>query len=195
MNWFDWLLISILGVSTFLSFRRGFSREVIGLVSVVAALLAGIWFYGTAGSILLPYMSSRGLANFLGFLLVFGGVILAGGLVSFFVGRFLKITGLSIPDRLLGAVFGLLRGIVIAVALVMGAMAFSPDGHPPAAVVGSQVAPYVVDTARVLTALAPFELKEGFRKTYEAVREAWDHAVDKGVGKFPGEKKKDERKI
>jgi membrane protein required for colicin V production len=195
MNWFDWLLLAILGTSVFLSFRKGFSREVIGLVSVVAALIAGTWFYGTAGAFLLPYMSSRGLANLLGFLLVFSGVILAGAVVSFFVGRFLKITGLSIPDRLLGAVFGLLRGVVIAVALVMGIMAFAPADRPPASVVNSRVAPYVVDTARVVSAIAPYELKEGFRKTYALVRQAWDHAVEKGVGQFPGDKKKDERKI
>jgi hypothetical protein len=62
-------------------------------------------------------------------------------------------------------------------------------------VVNSRVAPYVVDTAKVVAALAPYELKEGFRRTYAQVREAWDHAVEKGVGRFPGEKIKDERKI
>jgi membrane protein required for colicin V production len=195
MNWLDILLIAILAGSTLLSFRKGFSREVIGLVSVIAALLVGIWFYGLAGSLLTPYLSSRGLANFAGFLLVFGGVMLAGAAVSAITGRFLKVTGLSIPDRLLGAAFGLARGLIVAIALVMGAMAFSVGDRPPAAVVNSRVAPYVVDTARVVTALAPLELKEGFRRTYAQVKNVWERAVDDGIRKLPREKTNNERKI
>jgi len=195
MNWFDLLLLAILVISMFVSFRKGLSREVIGLVSTFAALLLGIWFYGTMGSFLLPYMSSRGLANFLGFLLVFGGVMLLGAAISAVTSRFLKITGLSILDRLGGAVFGLVRGLVVAVALVMGAMAFSPESHPPSAVVHSHVAPYVVDAAKVVTALAPHELKEGFSKSYAQVKDVWAHAIEKSIRKMPEDRKNNERKI
>ncbi len=76
MNWLDVVLLLILAGSMFTSFRKGLSREIIGLVSVVLALLLGIWFYGTAGAFLLPYLSSRAAANFGGFLLVFCGVML-----------------------------------------------------------------------------------------------------------------------
>ena len=135
MNWLDIVLLLVLLVSVVTSFRKGFSREVIGLVAVVLALLLGIWFYGTAGSFLSHYVSSRALANLLGFFLVFGAVMLAGAVVSFVMGRFLKVTGLSIFDHLLGAGFGLLRGILVAVALIMGIMAFTPGDQPPASVV------------------------------------------------------------
>ncbi len=195
MNWFDVLLLLILGTSVFVSFRKGFSREVIGLVSVFAGLLLGLWFYGTAGSFLLPYVSSRGLANFTGFLLVFGGVMVAGGIVSAVTGRFLKATGLSIPDRLLGGLFGLVRGLVVAVALVMAAMAFSADEKAPSAVLNSRVAPYVVDAARVVTALAPHELKTGFQKTYAQVKGVWGRALEDGIRKLPEGKRIHERKI
>ena len=72
----------ILAVSVVTGFRKGFSREVIGLVSVVLALVLGSWFYGTAGAFLLPYLSSRSMAMFGGFFLVFLGVILLGSVVS-----------------------------------------------------------------------------------------------------------------
>ena len=71
MNWLDVVLLLILAVSVVASFRKGFSREVIGLVSVVLALLLGTWFYGTASALLQPYLSSRSVANFAGFFLVF----------------------------------------------------------------------------------------------------------------------------
>ncbi|HYW44617.1 MAG TPA: CvpA family protein [Bryobacteraceae bacterium] len=196
MNWLDAVLIVILVASVLSSYRKGFSREVIGLVSGVLALLLGIWFYGSAGSFLLPYVSSRAAANFAGFFLVFCGVLLLGGIVSFVVGRFLRVTGLSIVDHALGAGFGLLRGIVVAVALIMGIMAFSPGEGPPSSVVNSRLSPYVASAARVCAAVAPKELKDGFWKTYAELKTAWQKALDKGIRSVPGTaKEKDERKI
>jgi membrane protein required for colicin V production len=183
MNWLDVIVLAILAVSVALSFRKGLTREVVGLASVVLAILLGIWFYGTAGALLLPYLSSRALANFAGFLLVFGGVMLVGHLVSYVVGRFLKVTGLSIFDHLLGACFGALRGILIAVALIMAIMAFSQGDKPPSSVVNSRTAPYVVDAARAFAALAPHELKDGFRKTYGMVKTAWGKALEEEIPK------------
>ena len=152
---------------------------------MVLAILLGIWFYGTAGSFLAPYLSSRALANFAGFMLVFCGVLLVGHLVSYVVGRFLRVTGLSIFDHLLGACFGAVRGILISVALIMAIMAFSQGDRPPSSVVQSRTAPYVVDAAHAFAALAPRELKEGFRKTYGLVKSAWGKALKEGSGSAP----------
>src|SRR5258708_28830106 len=103
MNWLDFVLALILIASGIAGLRRGFSRQIIGLVSGVLALLLGIWFYGTVGFYLTPYASNRTMANAGGFAVVFCGVLLLGALVSFTVGRFLRVTGLSIFDHLLGA--------------------------------------------------------------------------------------------
>jgi membrane protein required for colicin V production len=196
MNWLDVVLAIILIASIAAGFRRGLTRQIIGLVSGVLALLLGIWFYGNIGYYLLPYASSRALANAGGFAVVFCGVLLLGTLVSFVVGRFLRVTGLSIVDHILGAGFGLLRGLVFAIAIIMGAMAFSRGDRPPEAIVNSRMAPYVVDAARMFAAMAPHELKEGFRKTYAQVKAAWSDALEKGIRKLPsGDKKKDERQI
>ena len=192
MNWLDIVLAIILLASVVAGFRRGLSRQIIGLVSVVLALLLGIWFYGNIGYYLLPYASSRSLANAGGFAVVFCGVLLLGVLVSFVVGRFLKVTGLSVVDHLLGAGLGVLRGLVFAIAIIMGVMAFSRGDKPPETIVNSRLAPYVVDAARMFAAMAPHELKEGFRKTYAQVKAAWSDALEKGIRKLPngGEDKK-----
>ena len=194
MNWFDVVLGLILAASIATSFRKGLSREVIKLVSVCAALLLGLWMYATVGGHLLPYLSSPAVANFAGFALVFCGVMLAGGVVSVVAGKFLKVTGLSFFDHLLGAGFGVIRGILVSVALVMGIMAFSEADRPPESVVHSRLAPYLVDAARVAAAMAPYELKEGFRKTYSRVKTAWVERVREGVRSAPdGERADNER--
>jgi membrane protein required for colicin V production len=196
MNWLDIVLLLIVAGSVFTAFRKGFSREIIGLVAVVLALVLATWFYGTAGALFESRLSSPAAAHLAGFLVVFVGVLLVGALVGAIVGKFLRITGLSILDHLLGAGFGLARGVVIAVALIMGLMAFSSSGHPPASVVQSRTAPYVIDAARLVASMAPHEMREGFRRSYTQVKSAWEKTFERGVRKLPGaEKRENERKI
>lgn len=196
MNWLDAVLGIILLASTMAGLSRGFTRQIIGLVSGVAALLFGIWFYGIPAAWFAKYLSSPTLAKAAGFAVVFCGVLILGGIVSNVVHRFLTFTGLSFFDRLLGAGFGLARGMLIAIGIVMGAMAFSRGEEPPAAVVDSRLAPYVIDAAHLVAAAAPYDLKESFRKTYAQVKSAWNDAVKKGIHNLPnGEKKKNERPI
>ena len=125
-------------------------------------------------------------------------MILLGSVVSHVVGRFLRVTGLSIVDHALGAAFGLLRGTLVAVALLMGIMAFSPGDQPPESVVNSRIAPYAVDAARFFVSMAPHELREGYRKTYAQVKAAWQNALEKGIRSAPkgeGERGGHEREI
>ncbi len=176
-NWLDALIVLTMVISILTSAQKGFSREVIGLVAAFFGLILGLWFYGTAGAWLTPYVSSAGIAHFLGFLIVFLGVIVVGGLLSWVVSRFLRTVGLSWIDRALGAAFGIARGVVISVALVMILVAFAPGSTaamPPDAVVHSHLAPYVIGASRVITQFAPYELKDEFGKRYQQVRRAWN---------------------
>ena len=186
MNWLDIVVLLIVAASIVTSFRKGLSREIIGLVSVVLALILGIWFYGTAAGWISPYLSSRAASNLCGFLLVFVGVILLGHFVSYVVGKFWRVTGLSIVDHLLGAGFGAMRGALMVMALLMAIMAFSNDDRPPAAIVHSRLAPYVAGAAQLFADVAPHELKEGFRKRYAEVKSAWGTAVEEQVHGRPG---------
>ncbi|SPF54419.1 Colicin V production protein [Candidatus Sulfopaludibacter sp. SbA4] len=196
MNWLDAVLLFILAASIVTSFRKGLTREVIGLGSVVVALILGIELYGSAGSLVASYVSTPEAANFAGFFLVFFGVLLLGAVVSYILGKFLRVTGLSFVDHALGAGFGAVRGLLIAVALIMGIMAFSPSNKAPESVVESRTAPYMVDAARAVAAVAPHELKESFRKSYAEVKTIWQQTLDKGIPSGPKtEKGNNERKI
>jgi membrane protein required for colicin V production len=196
MNWLDAVLLFILTLSLILGFRKGLSRQIVGLVSVVAAIVVGLWTYGLAGGWIAHYISSRRAANFLGFALVFIAVMLLGSLVGYVIHKFLKLTGLSFFDRVLGAGFGIVRGTLIAVALLLAIMAFSAEGKPPESVVHSRVAPYAVGAARVFAAMAPHEMREGFRRSYAEVKSKWQKTLDKELRKTPnGGKESDERRI
>src|SRR6266542_3618328 len=138
MNWLDVVLLLALAGSVVASFRSGFTREVIGLATLIAAILLATWFYAPAGHWLVPYVSSPAVAHFCGFFLVFVVVLVLGGLVGLVLARMLRLVGLSFFDRLLGAGFGVVRGALLAVVIVLAIMAFSPGPAPPRAVVRSR---------------------------------------------------------
>jgi membrane protein required for colicin V production len=173
VNWLDIVLIVVLAFSTIRSLRKGFSREIVGLAASLAALVLAMWFYGMAGTFIAPYVGSPRTANLLGFVLVIAAVLLVGSLIGWIVSRFLRTIGLSFFDRLLGAVFGFARGLLITIAVLTAVMAFGPraDNNPtPEAVVHSRIAPWVLEASRWFVAIAPMELKQSFRERYSQVK-------------------------
>ncbi len=177
MNWLDFLLVLILLFSTLSAARRGFSREVIGIGAAVIGLIGGIWFYGLAGSFLLPYVSAPQVANFIGFFLVFAGCVILGAVVSAILRRFVKTVGLSWFDRFLGALFGLVRGALVAMAVITALVAFAPAvaiDSVPASVAESRIAPHIVTGANFVIAIAPRELKDSFQTRYAQLKSFWE---------------------
>jgi membrane protein required for colicin V production len=178
LNWLDIVLLLIFCLSIASGFAKGFAKLLVGLAAAILGFLCGLWFYASAGSFLLPYVSHKGVANFLGFLLIFVGISLLGAIVGKLLSIMLKWVGLSWFDRLLGGVFGLVRGLLFAIAVVLALMAFSPK-PPPESVVRSHIAPYVIGAANACSYMAPNEVREGVRQSYEKVREAWREMLDK----------------
>jgi len=178
LNWLDLVLILIFAASVVAGLVKGFAKEAIGLAAAITGFLCALWFYGAAGSFLLPYVSHKGIANFIGFLLIFVAFLILGALTGKLLSVMLKWAGLSWLDRLLGGVFGLVRGLVAAIALVLALLAFSPT-PPPRSVVVSRVAPYVIDAAHICAYMAPREVREGVTDSYTKVKDAWAEFLEK----------------
>jgi membrane protein required for colicin V production len=185
VNWLDILLAILILWSLVTGFLKGFARMGVGFVATILALLGGLWFYGTAGSFFLPHVSSKALANCIGFFLIFCALIALGALVGRLLAWMFKWVGLSWLDRLMGAAFGAVRGLILAIVVVMALLAFS-SAPPPRSVVHSRIAPYVIDAARAVVAFAPRELKDEFHRSYEKVKKIWSEALQKGLRNLPG---------
>jgi membrane protein required for colicin V production len=173
MSGLDLFLAAILTVSTVAGFMKGFFRLGIGLVATFLAFFVASWFYAEAGEWAIPYTSSRGIANFVGFVLIFLGIMIAGAVVSRLLTHFFKWIGLSWLDRAGGGVLGLIRGALISLVIVLMITAFLP-GDPPPAILNSRIAPYVLDGAHVLSLTTSPELKQQFRQTYEKTRQNYE---------------------
>ena len=127
MTWLDWALLAVLMVSALVGLWRGLVYEVLSVMGwVLAFVLAQTWAE-PVGRLLPMQGAAEPLRLAAGFALVFIAVAFAGGLVSWLVKKMVAAVGLRPVDRLLGGVFGVLRGVVIllAIAVVMGMLPVS----------------------------------------------------------------------
>ncbi|MBN2345585.1 MAG: CvpA family protein [Candidatus Aminicenantes bacterium] len=124
LNFLDVLFILILFFSFFFGLFRGLTRELLSLLFLVAALALAFVYYPQAGRMLDGLVRSRELADLAGFLLVLALAAAAGSLVTHLVSTFLVVGPLKAADRLLGAVFGTVRGILLCGLLIYGFLAF-----------------------------------------------------------------------
>ncbi len=171
-NWFDVLLVIVVAMSALAGLRSGLARVAIGLVAPIAGLLFGFWCYRIVGAKLAPYLSSTALADILGFLIIFFGILIAGSLLAALLSRLFRWIGLSWFDHFLGGVAGLLRGILMVAATAAILVAFVPSPLP-GFLTGSRVLPYASEVAAGLAQAAPKDLKDSFVQQWENLKQFW----------------------
>jgi membrane protein required for colicin V production len=115
----DWILLAVLGLSLLLGLWRGIVQEVLSLVGWVAAFYVSQMYAPLAAAWLPMEGSSQMLRYAAGFVVVFVAVLVATVLVSFVVKKWVSAVGLGPLDRLLGSLFGLMRGVVILLAVTV----------------------------------------------------------------------------
>ena len=189
-NLLDWFLIVIVGASTLFGFNAGLARVVIGFAAGIIGIVVAFWFYQTPAAWFSGYFHSSTVASALGFLVVFAGVVIAGGILARLLAAIFKWAGVGWLDRLLGAGAGFLRGMLVAVGIVTPLLAFAPD-PPPKFLEKSQLAPYTVAFGRVLVEMAPSAVREQFESKAGLLKLLWKSDL-RTV--FPGLDKPDEPK-
>jgi membrane protein required for colicin V production len=119
MTLFDHAVLTITGFSVLLGVIRGFTREVIALASWAVAFLVASIYGGEAAPLLarqIPDDSWRALAAWVA---VFFVVLIVMNVIALLTSRLVKSAGLGVEDRLLGSVFGLARGLLVVLGLVL----------------------------------------------------------------------------
>lgn len=126
MNWADWIILAILIVSSLISIKRGFVKEALSLVNWVLAFFIAVAFRDALSSILSDYIATPSLRDMVSFAALFAATLIVGAMVSNLIAELVRLTGLSGTDRTFGMVFGLLRGFVIVMVILIFAPVLLP---------------------------------------------------------------------
>ncbi|MDW5266737.1 MULTISPECIES: CvpA family protein [Acidobacteriaceae] len=157
LNYFDWILIAILTWSTIMAFVRGLLLELFGLGGLIAGILLAAWNYPAVASVLGHVITEKAVANVVAFLFIAVVVMILCALVGKALHHTANAIGLGFFDRLLGAVFGYLRGCLLCVAILMAVTAFLP---PTTAVAKSSLTPYFLAGAHAVSFVVPHDLRQ-----------------------------------
>ncbi|HET6563961.1 MAG TPA: CvpA family protein [Xanthomonadales bacterium] len=119
MGWPDYAILGAIAISVLVGALRGFIKEVLALVIWALAFVLAYRFAGDLGSMMEAQVSLPSARLAMGFAGIFLVVLVLGGLLVYLVGRLVESTGLSGTDRLLGGVFGAVRGLAIVVTFLL----------------------------------------------------------------------------
>ena len=130
MDYADYAILGFIAISMLVGTLRGFVKEVFSLAVWTAAFLVAFQYSGDLALQLDDHINLPSGRAFLAFSGLFVSVLILGGLLTFLVGKLVEKTGLSGTDRLLGGVFGSIRGLVLVLVLMLVA-AFTPVPQDP----------------------------------------------------------------
>ena len=142
LNLIDLLFIMIFFFSVLFGILRGLVRELLVLCFLIAALVIAFFYYQDMGLLLSGVIKKRDLADLAGFLKLLLLVAGAGSLITRVIDKFLVVGPLKALDRMLGAVFGLLRATLLAGIIIYGFIAFPLNDE---LLRRSQLAPYLIN--------------------------------------------------
>jgi membrane protein required for colicin V production len=161
MTWLDYAVIGVFAASLVVGAWRGLVREVISILGWVIAFLAANLLAGPLGPEMPQAIPSPELKVAAAYVAVFVGSLMVTALVGLLLSKMVKAVGLGGVDRMLGALFGAARGllIVLAAALLAGL-----TGAPRQAFWRDSVsAPLLVQAAQTLRPLLPQTFAERLR--------------------------------
>ena len=167
----DWLIVVVILLSTLQAIAEGFVHEFFALAGVVVGYLFAAWEYPRAASWYARFVSSQWAADIAGFLTLFFIVLLLAGLLGRLTRWAVKGVGLRFVDRILGAVFGCVRGVAVSAVILLALAAFAPQWG----LKQSRLAPMLLTTSRGLIWAAPVELRQRFWAGWELLRTVPQH--------------------
>ena len=121
MTIFDIAVLIIVTVSILLSIVRGIVREALSLAGWVVSYMAAKMFNEDFVAVLPPGITDESLRMIISFIAIFLATLILMSMVTMLVSALIRTVGLGTADRFFGALFGLARGLLVVLLLVLSA--------------------------------------------------------------------------
>ena len=117
-NQVDIVILIITLLSSIFGLWRGLIKEVLSLLTWIAALLVSRVYSEPLAGLMTGMIENDGIRYVSAFAILFVIVMMLGTFLNFLMSKLLNFTGLKLADRLLGAVFGVARGVIIVLVIL-----------------------------------------------------------------------------
>ena len=171
MTVLDVAMIVIAGFCLIRGIFRGLIKEISSIVGVLAGYYAAYTYYGYPAKLLSQWMSNAAYVNLLSFFIIFCFVFLIISILGVIIKYLLSISHLGWADRISGAVFGVVKGLLIAAILLVAMTAFLPKEAP--VVKKSILAPHVSLISETMAKVVPQQMKQAFKVNLDGLRTIW----------------------
>ncbi|HSC76253.1 MAG TPA: CvpA family protein [Pseudomonadales bacterium] len=118
-NGADWAIVVVVLLSVLISLVRGFVKEALSLLVWIAAFVVAFFFSERLAPLLGNLIELPSIRYLAAFAILFVLTLIVGSLVNFLIVQLVKMTGLSAIDRLLGMMFGMCRGVLICLLILI----------------------------------------------------------------------------
>ena len=119
MTWFDYAVILVFLFSALLGWWRGFVYEVLSLLGWVAAGVVARLFASSAVPYMPTALGAESARMAAAFAILFIVTLIVGSIVAWMLSKLVKWVGLGWLDGMLGMSFGMLRGVLVILVLVI----------------------------------------------------------------------------
>ncbi len=158
MNWLDIVIVLVIAFFAGTAFRAGLIREAVTLVSAVVGVVVAGLFYDDLARDVLVFIDNKDTARVVSFLILLGAVYLAGQLIAIMLKQVAAILLLGWVDHIGGALFGLLKGLIVVEVLLILLVTFPRLGLE-SDIDGSALASVFLDARSVLLFILPDEFE------------------------------------
>ncbi len=174
MNWIDFIIVIILGISLIRGFTDGFVREAASLAALILGIWGAIRFSNLTAGKLDDWFDMTGqYVGIIAFLVTFGIIVVSIHFVGIFVDKIVKAVSLGFLNRLLGMVFGLLKSTLILSVffVILNAIDARRPFLPKEKIEGSMFYNRISDFA---PSLFPVIGEGDFRKSFDRIKKKPD---------------------
>jgi membrane protein required for colicin V production len=157
-NGLDWILIAVLAISTARAWMRGLIAALFGLLGFMGGFELASYTFAPAGDWIYErgWFHSLSISRMIAFLAIAISIAVAFDLIGRGVKKSAHAVGFGMVDRTLGAAFGVARGLLLGVAVIVGVSAFGPTSGWAE---GSRLSSYFLGAAHAVSFRLPHDLR------------------------------------
>ena len=125
MTLLDIAIIGLILISVLVGFIRGFTKELMSIVAWVISIYLAFNFYALAATYFSQFINNELASNLVGGAAIFIGSLFILSLIGYLISKAVSASGIKGTDRVLGAVLGIARGVLIIGFLIVVASIFN----------------------------------------------------------------------